>query len=136
MKYLTGRQALNLPCLLSTNGDWHHCNMIWKFNSLKIQESNDSVFKDYGIELDRKIPENSGLFAVANHIRVILDYLEKGQFDGIRGFRNDYICNDEYMIEIFKKVTLLQTKSFWNKIDEIMGLEYFSKWLKFKKDIF
>lgn len=51
MKYLTGIHALNLPCQLSTCGDWHTSALQW--SSLSLKESDDSVFRDYGIEENR-----------------------------------------------------------------------------------
>jgi len=113
MLYVTGMYALNIPCSLETCGDWHRSSMNWKHVPLK--ESNDTVWKDYGIERDKKIPYNEGLFNVANHIRACLDLIADGKFFLAQGMKEDYICNDSYNEEIFSKVAMLKDTPNWKK---------------------
>jgi len=74
IKYITGIHALNINCDLETCGDWHASAIQWKNPNTRY--SNESIFKDYGIEYNKNIPENDDLHNVANHIRAILDLLE------------------------------------------------------------
>ena len=125
MKYITGLHALNIPCSLLTCGDWHQSAIQWK--KPYFRDSNDSVFKDYGIELDKKIPEHKEKYNVANHIRAILDLLEIGNFSLAQGMNKDFICNDKYTEEVFGQIMKLKNTSHWDKIDIFMGKEYFSE---------
>ena len=133
MKYITGQHALNIPCSLLTCGDWHQSAIRWEIPCFR--DSEDSVFKDYGIELNKKIPEHIEKYNVANHIRAILDLLEIGNFSLAQGMNKDFICNDEYTEEIFEQVRKLRNTPYWDEIDKFMGKEYFSEWLKYKKRV-
>lgn len=131
MLYITGQQALNLECSLETCGDWHTSAIQWKY--LNFNESDMSFFGDYGIELDRSIPEHNKLYPVANHIRAILDLLMINNFSLAQGMKEDFICNDKYTNEIFEKVILLKNKLNWNEIDDFMGNEYKMRWVNYRK---
>lgn len=133
MKYITGIHALNLTCALDTCGDWHQSAIQWTCPF--IRESSDSIFRAYGIELNKQIPEHRETYNVANHIRACLDLLELGQFSLAQGMNRDFICNDKYNVEIFDHVMLLSKLPHWQEIDEFMGWEYYCKWLDYKKCI-
>ena len=120
MNYITGIHALNLPCSLETTGDWHTSALKW--DDMIIKDSEKSIFKDYGIEIKKNIPEHNGFYNVANHIRAILDLLELEKFDYISNFKEDYICNDNYTEEIFKQVLKLLPN---NNIYDFMHKTYF-----------
>ena len=131
MKYITGIHALNLNCSLETCGDWHQSGIQWERPT--IRESSDSIFGDYGIEENEHIPENPGRHFTANHIRAILDLLSEGNFGYAQGMKEDFICNEKYTPEIFKKVFLLSKFPHWDKIKKFMGREYGVQWLNFLK---
>lgn len=131
MKYITGQHALNIPCSLLTCGDWHQAALQW--NVPFIKDSNDSIFKDYGIETNVSIPEHNEKYNVANHIRALLDLLELDKLSLAQGMNKDYICNDSYNDEIFEHVLLLSNFPNWPEIDKFMGKEYYSQWLEYKK---
>lgn len=95
MKYLSGIHALNLPCSLLTDGDWHTSALAWKNYSYK--ESSKCVFGDYGIETQRSIPFlKINNINIANHIRAVLDLLEEGDF--IKGY-----CSLEWYLHDYGK---------------------------------
>ena len=100
MKYITGMHALNLPCPLLTTGDWHHDSLDW--NNPMIRDSNCSLWGRYGIYKNQSLCSRKICYVV-NHIRAVLDYLFEGNFAMAQGMKNDYICNDEYTLEIFQK---------------------------------
>lgn len=129
MQYVSGIHALNIKCSLDTCGDWHAAALQWSHPC--IHESQGSLFGDYGIELDRTIPEHSEKFAVANHIRALLDMLERGQFALAQGMRKDFICNDSYDGEVFEHVWAMRRLSNWPAISSFMGREYAMRWLNF-----
>jgi len=59
-------------------GDWHTSGSNW--DNIVLLDSDESIFGDYGIEQGKIIPENKGVFNVANHIRALLDILVKGKY--------------------------------------------------------
>lgn len=120
MLYITGLQALNLPCSLNTTGDWHTSSIQW--DKLHFVESDKSLFQEYGIEICNKIPDNDGQFYVANHIRAILDLLADKKFDILGNFKDDFICNEEYTEELFYQVKkLLPDKEISDYLHKIYG---------------
>lgn len=134
MRYITGIHALNLNCSLDTCGDWHQAAIQWKKPTLK--ESENSIFKDYGIEKNKHVPENPGEWFIANTLRAALDILEDSsdpRFGLIQGLKEDFICNDKYTLELFNNVIKLKEKSNWDNINSFMKKEYMWEWDNFLK---
>ncbi|WP_341828901.1 hypothetical protein [Trueperella pyogenes] len=80
MEYVTDIHALNLPSETDTTGDWHASALQWK--RLRMAESDDSIFGDWGITRDSsaRIPEHEGQrFNVANHVRAWLGFVKEAQ---------------------------------------------------------
>ena len=94
MFYITGIHALNIPCSLKTEGDWHASALQWK--NIQFYSSEKMFFKDYGIEANKEIPESAERYFVANHIRALLDLLELGKYSIAQGMNREYICNEDY----------------------------------------
>jgi hypothetical protein len=132
MKYLTGKHALNIGCELLTCGDWHRSGLRWV--DLTIRDSEDSVYGDWGIELNKQIPGHDELFHVANHIRAILDLMAEGNFAVAQGMKEDYICNDDYTSLVFELVNLLRHSENWTAIDAFMLKEYGDEWSAHRKE--
>lgn len=126
MQYITGVHALNLPCSLETCGDWHTSAIQW--HSPKMAESDGSIWGEYGIEQGKYIPEHNEAFAVANHIRALLDLLYDGKFSVAQGMNRDFICNDTYTKEIFEQVWLMKGCFYWPEISRFMHKEYGRTW--------
>jgi hypothetical protein len=135
MKYITGIHALNLNCNLRTCGDWHTSSVSWEHPM--IAESAESIFGDYGIELNRDVPyiDINRKFNVANHIRALLDLIEHGDFSNAQGMNRDFICNSDYDREIFDKIALLKEKKNFTAINDFMCKEYRTKWLKYRGEL-
>jgi len=131
VRYITGIHALNLPCSLLTCGDWHRSALQWE--RPRFRNSEDGFFGDYGIEQCSVVPENEGTYAVANHIRALLDLLEVGNFSIAQGMNDDFIGNDDYTEEVFNKVAMMKVLPHWNEIDQFMGREYYGEWLDYKE---
>lgn len=85
--------------------------------------------------MNKNIPEHSETYAVANHIRALLDLLEIGNFSTAQGMNKDFICNDDYTSEIFEKVSRMRILLNWLDIDRFMIREYYQKWIDFKEGI-
>lgn len=133
MQYISGIHALNIPCSLLTCGDWH-CSAL-KWQNITFMDTEKTFFKDYGIELQKRIPQHSETYAVANHIRALLDLLEIGNFSTAQGMNKDFICNDDYNDEIFEKVASMKMLPNWSEIDRFMTRKYYQKWVNFKKGL-
>lgn len=58
MKYISGVQALNLPCSLDTCGDWHTSALQWQV--LNYKDTEQSILGDWGIESCSCVPEHKG----------------------------------------------------------------------------
>ena len=131
MKYISGVHALNIENSLNTCGDWHASALNW--NTIKLRESNESIFGDWGIEPNKRIPEHTELYNVADDLRAILDILVDGNTRYLRGFRNDFLCTDEYNDIFFDKVYMLKSLEHWDNIDELMRKEFMFEWLNYIK---
>jgi len=132
MQYITGIHALNLSCELNTTGDWHTCSIQWKNPTMA--ESDGSLFGEYGIESNKRIPEHVGTYYVANHIRALLDLLEQGNYAVAEGMRKDFICNESYNQEIFDKIYYMKQLKNWKEIDIFMEQEYMMEWIRYKEE--
>lgn len=135
MRYITGIHALNLPCSLGTCGDWHTSALRWE--DITFRNSGSSILGDYGIELGKTIPEHTGTYAVANHIRALLDLIIEGNFSVAQGMRDDFICDASYTPEILEAIKFILSKTPDKEkrqaIDRFMGKEYMMEWYWFKQ---
>lgn len=135
MLYVSGVYALNLPCKLDLQGDWHMSALDWK--KITFLNSADSIYKDYGIEQSYS---NSlvNLYNVnkANYIRACLDLLEQGKFSLLKTFMHKWLDTDDKKLlsEIFSQVSKLSTSDKWSEIDDFMCHEYMMKWVSFKDE--
>lgn len=133
MKYISGIYALNLKCKLNTCGDWHQSSLNW--DDVVFDDSDKSIYKEYGIEEDSYQPYLGKKYNVANTIRACLDLLEKGHYDLAQGMKDDFICNNNYMLEIFNQVYKMKNKNNWKEIDQFMKKEYKMDWEKYKEKL-
>jgi len=133
MEYISGIYALNVPCRLDTCGDWHYSALNW--NNIAYLDTARSPFGEYGIEQGKLLRGREGSYAVANHIRALLDLIAAGDFAAARGMRDDFICNSAYDDEIFGMVIKLQDTARWSEIDMFMGKEYMMKWENYKNGL-
>lgn len=131
MLYLSGIHALNIDCDLETCGDWHQSGIQW--SNLVLLDSDKSIYGDYGIEINKRVPGHNKTYNVANHIRALLDLLQQGNFSTAQGMRKNYICNNLYTQEIFQKVSMMRYFDNWKAIDDFMTREYYSDWVGYKE---
>ena len=133
MLYLSGVHALNIENTLNTCGDWHTSALDW--SNIKLADSSNSVFREWGIEMNKSIPEHTELYNVANDLRAILDLMQKEENLGyLKGFRDDFICTDEYNDVFFQKVFLLRNLKHWADINSLMEREFMFEWQNFLKE--
>lgn len=133
MLYLSGVHALNIENTLNTCGDWHTSALDW--SNIKLADSSNSVFGVWGIEMNKSIPEHTELYNVADDLRAILDLMQKEENLGyLKGFRDDFICTDEYNDIFFQKVFLLRNLKHWADINSLMEREFMFEWQNFLKE--
>ena len=133
MLYLSGIYALNIENTLNTCGDWHTSALDW--SNIELEESTNSMFGDWGIEMNKSIPEHTELYNVADDLRAILDLMQKEENLGyLKGFRADFICTDEYNDIFFQKVFLLRNLKHWADINSLMEREFMFEWQNFLKE--
>lgn len=133
MEYITGIQALNLPCSLDTCGDWHTSALQWV--NLDMKDSSHSIYKNWGIEKCSRVPEHDGEFYIADTLRALLDLLCEGKYSVAQGAKEDFICNDKYTPVFFEQVMKLADSNNWTEIDNFMCREYELEWLSYKEGI-
>ena len=139
MKYISGYQALHLKSSLKTSGlisDFHYFahldRLSVQWDELNLLESESSIFGDYGIEKFHQVPKHEGEYFVANHCRVLLDFLaDSNSLNNVLGARYYIIDNDEYNEELFSKAVELKAAPHWEMVNKFMGFEYGLDWLKF-----
>ena len=129
MLYISGIHALNIEDSLETCGDWHTSALQWE--RIDLLDSDKTIFKDWGIETDKSIPEHEELYNVANTLRAILDLMVKGSTRYLKGFRDDFICTDRYNQEFFEKVWMLRDLPHWEDINNLMKREFMFEWDNF-----
>jgi hypothetical protein len=129
MKYITGTHALNLPSPTDTVGDWHYSSVDWARASF--WDTQDSVYHEWGI-YQCEVP-GKGVVMAADHVRAVLDLIEKGYFSSAQGMRDELISNERYTSLIFEKVSELCGSEGWPSIDAFMGKEYLCDWLAYKE---
>ena len=129
MLYISGIHALNIEDSLETCGDWHTSALQWE--RIDLLDSDKTIFKDWGIETDKSIPEHEELYNVANTLRAILDLMVKGSTGYLKGFRDDFICTDRYNQEFFEKVWMLRDLPHWEDINNLMKREFMFEWDNF-----
>jgi hypothetical protein len=129
VRYITGKHALNIENSLNTCGDWHQSALRWQ--DIDFQETENSLFGEWGIEYNKSIPNHTEKYAVANDLRAILDLMVDNQLGYIKGFRSDWICTDEYNQIFFDKVIQLKQLPHWKDINQLMKYEFMWEWDKY-----
>lgn len=139
MLYITGIYALNLPCSLNTDGDWHCAALNWK--AMKLFDSKRSFFGNYGIEKNKNLYEWVSIeefkgkkYNIANHIRALLDLIYQEKYSIAQGMRDDFIDNSDYTLEIFNKINEMKNLPYWHRIDKFMGKEYKLQWINYRRN--
>ena len=98
---------------------------------MRFLETENSIFKDFGIYKNKNVPFHDGVYYVANILRACLDMLELGQFTILQGMNNNYICNEKITPILFDKVLMLKNNKNWDDIKKFMHKEYGKKWRLF-----
>ncbi len=130
MQYITGLHALHCPCSLQTPGKPYH-GVDWTYPATA--DTDNTFFKDYGIEVNESVPAHGPSTLIANHLRACLDLLSEGKTQPLVGLKREIIANNQYTAELFDKVITLKEMPIWNEVSWFMGCEYGLQWLDFLK---
>jgi hypothetical protein len=101
MEYITGIHALSLNCSLDTSGDWHTLAIQWHTPNKK--NTKDSIWLDYEIETNSRVPGTPGTHYAANHIRACLD-LTHVTLLSLKGCVKILLCLINTMMKYLKKL--------------------------------
>lgn len=138
MKYVTGIIALGVPCSLDTCGKWNVTKAQYiDENLMRLRESDESPFKDYGIEMNKIVPYHEFcLYNVANHVRAYLDLLYEGEFEVLEELFYDCIDNGKARKDIFMCVySKLRNLACFTEVNQFMEKEFGNAWNSFKDTI-
>ena len=134
MKYLTGILAFQVPCELDSLGLWNMSKKSFTDESLwDMRESDESRFKDWGIEKDKIIPgRDYTLWNVANHVRAYVDMLEGKQFDKLKGLFLEAIFEPKCRQDIFMLTYgKLRHLADWSEYNRFMKDEFGNAWMSY-----
>lgn len=134
MQYITGYLAFGIPCELPTPGKWNITKQEYLDENLfKLRDSDESPFKDYGIEKNKIVPHREFcLFNIANHVRAYVDMLYDGQFDMMRDLFFECINNAKAREDIFMLVYgKLRKLDCYKEVNEFMTEEFGNAWLAY-----
>ena len=135
MLYLSGPLSFCVPCELDTPGEWRVSPAMWKDENVNksIRNSEDSPFKDYGINQNVYIQWRPlCLYNVANHVRVYLDMLYEQRFEELEGMFFEYIDSGKYRKDIFDQVFYrCKHLAEFKEINEFMTKEFGNAWLSY-----
>lgn len=135
MYYLSGPLAFTVPCELDTPGEWRVSRKMWSDENVNksIRNSEDSPFKDYGINQNVYIQYRPiGLYNVANHVRAYLDMLYEKRFDEMKDLFMEYIDNGLYRRDIFEQVFYrCKHLAEYKEINKFMSEEFGNAWISF-----
>lgn len=135
MKYITGIIALGTECRLESKGIWNvRKKDFLNEDNMKLIESDDTPFKDWGIEKDKIINYHEfALYNVANHVRAYIDMLYFGKFEEAKGLFAEAIdnakCRSDIFMLIYGKTRHLAE---FTEIDEFMTEEFGNAWIAYK----
>lgn len=133
MKYVTGIHGLNVRTGRNTCGDNRAEHLDW--SRMIMLDTDKSELGMWGIELGTKVPGHKETFAVADHLRCIVDIMsEFRDCDGLIGFKDKYLKTDEYNKELFEKVCSLYGRPNWDDINSLMEGEYLFEWVNYSRE--
>lgn len=138
MKYLTGILAFQIPCELNSRGLWNRSKKDFVNDELfTLAESENSRWKDWGIELNKLIPGREyALWNVANHVRAYLDMLVDKRFDELKGLFIEAIFDPKCRQDIFMaSYGKLRHLADWQEYDSFMRSEFGNAWESYKDSV-
>ena len=138
MQYLTGRLAFAIPCKLQSCGLWNVSKKEFQDpEKFKLSESDDSLFKDWGIEQNKLVPGREFCsYNVANHVRAYLDMLMTGDLDALVGMYDEAIADPKSRMDIFMIVnSRIRKTEMWPIVNAFLSQEFDSLWDSFVKAV-
>ncbi len=136
MLYLTGLNALTIPCSLGTTGECHTSSVDWNYPD--IRESEDSPLGEEGIETDVFVPSLGKNYPVANHLRSTADLLESGKYTYLQGMRENWLDGDltlsRPLFDMVYRLKEVKTEGEWERISKAMERDWMLHWLRYLEE--
>lgn len=138
MLYITGMIAFGVECKLNTLGKWNLTkNDFLDEENMKSRESEDSPFKNWGIEENKLIPYHDVCtYNVANHVRAYCDLLWEKKFDLLTGLFYECVGDMRARTDIFTLVNgKLRHLAGFREINEFMMSEFGNSWVAYLEGV-
>ena len=134
MKYITGIVAFGVQCERNSTGKWNLTkDDFLNEENMKLKESDDSPFKDYGIEENKLVPYHDiCTYNVADHVRAYVDMVHEQRFDELVGLFYESIGDMKCRQDIFMLVNgKLRHLAGFQKVNEFMQQEFGNAWVSY-----
>lgn len=134
MLYITGMIAFGVECKLNTLGKWNLTKQDFTdAKAMELKESQDSPFKDWGIEENKIVPYHEYCtYNVANHVRAYCDLLWEKKFDLLTGMFYECVGDMRSRTDIFTLVNgKLRHLAGFREINEFMEKEFGNAWISY-----
>lgn len=134
MQYITGIVAFGVDCKRDSVGRWNTTKSEFLDDNLFVlKDSNESPFKDYGIEENKIIPYREYCtYNVADHVRAYCDLLYEHNFDFLKDAFSEYIrsmkCRKDIFMLVYGK---LRNLAGFKEINEFMVQEFGNAWVSY-----
>lgn len=138
MKYITGYLAMGVECERPTPGKWNITKQEYLDDEMfKLRESDESPFKDYGIEKDKLVPYRMFCtYNVADHVRAYVDMLFDGEFEKLEGLFAECVNNAKAREDIFMLVYgKLRHLACFREVNEFMEKEFGNAWYSYVSSV-
>lgn len=138
MQYLTGLLAFGVECERDSVGLWNLTKDQFVDSELyQLKNSEESPFKDYGIEVDKIVPYHEYCVVnVADHVRAYCDLLYEGRFDLLKDLFEDSIrslkCRKDIFMLVYGKLKYLAE---FHEINEFMTEEFGNAWISYIESV-
>lgn len=134
MRYITGIIAFGVECQRNSIGKWNITkNDFLNEKLMELKESDESPFKDYGIEENKIVPYHDFCtYNVADHVRAYLDMLHEGMFSELKGLFYECIGDGKCRHDIFMTVYgKLRHLAEFKEVNEFMLEEFGNAWISY-----
>lgn len=131
MKYITGIISFGVECERDSTGKWNITKEDFlNEKNMELKESEDSPFKDYGIEKNKLVSYHEFCtYNVADHVRAYCDMLYEERFDELEGLFFDSInsmkCRHDIFMLVYGK---LRNMACFPRVNKFMTSEFGNAW--------
>jgi hypothetical protein len=134
MQYITGIIAFGVDCKRDSVGRWNTTKSEFLDDNLfMLKDSDESPFKDYGIEENKIVPYREFFtYNVEDHVRAYCDLLYEHNFDFLKDAFDEYIRSAKCRKDIFMLTYgKLRNLAGFREVNEFMTQEFGNAWISY-----